>query len=330
MTGHSSERVHFPMVSKHNSWLYTVAFLAALLGAVWFASNFSVWVTNEEGSYSRSSFSLALLLALALAVCSFLLGQGVVQFIERGRAFAADSGSPPPPAPHWPGFLPACSTVGVGIALLVCYHWTVGFDALNGRWRLAAFLVAMTSILSGSTLLNALRREWHLGLVDVGLGLITLGICSLPVVVLPIAVAPAAARLPQMFNGILMGAGISVWFWGWLVVVWRQQLDQEIAWTVTGRLIRAAGRMSFLAGILGVIVGSLMAVWPRLRGVAEMDHSIGRICFGVVGHLILLVAVLWSGRILRRSSFVGLAVFVVISTLGFLFLRTIPLKTAAF
>jgi hypothetical protein len=162
------------------------------------------------------------------------------------------------------------------------------------------------------------------------MGLLSLALCCVAVMLLPAEPAALSVRYPLILNATLIALAVITWLWAWLSCVWHQQLDQGNAWTTAGWLIRPAQRLSFFAGMLGLALASLMTVWPRLVGMPDMDHSLGRIAAGVAGHLVLLWALLWCARRLRRRSFTALAFLSLASMLSFVYVRSLPLTTAVF
>jgi hypothetical protein len=301
-----------------------------ILGAMRLSLSMPALAPGPAGGWTRGSWSLVLLASLGGVLWAFVIAHGWVQAWRRARWFAGDLARPAPEPIRWPGFRVLCVAVGLLLLLLVCFHFAVGFDVAGLSGRLVALMVACVSGGSGVAMLVLLRNGQGDNLADLGMGLVSLAICSAAVMTLPQEPAALAQRYPLILNVTLAALALVVWFWAWLGCVWEQQLDGGAAWTVAGSLIRNTVRLALFAGLLGLAMGLLMTIWPRLGVAPDMDHSLGRIAGGVAGHLLLLWAVLWSARRLKRSSFSGLAVLTVISMLGFVYVRWVPLTTAVF
>ena len=95
-------------------------------------------------------------------------------------------------------------------------------------------------------------------------------------------------------------------------------------------MIIPATRVAFYASAMSLTAGAVMAVWPRLPGLSTMDHTLPRVAWGVAGYLQLIVVAVWCGRRTGRSTFLGLAALALASMLAFVYLRSVPLQTAAF
>jgi hypothetical protein len=305
-------------------------FWLAVLGVTWVSLRVPVHVQTSTGVYARSAWALLLAGGLAALLCGSVIVQGVLGRRRRARWLRTDPRRLVEPAPHWPGFRTSAAATGLVLILLICYHWVAGFDAEPVGRRLGALAMTCTAGGGAAALLFLLGRGWSLNLADIGMGLVCLAVCCAGVVVLPVSPTALVERHPLILNALLIGLALTTWLWNWLSCVWRQQLDAGVAWTTAGRMIAPATGMAFVAGAAALVVGSLMAVWPRLPMVSTMDHSIGRMVGGVAGHLLLLWAVLWGARRVGQARFVGLAVLAMVSLLAFVYVRTIPLTTSGF
>lgn len=277
--------------------------------------------------YGRGDSALVLASALAAVLCGLVVVQGLIDRRRRARWCGGEALWPPAEPPDWPGFRVSCGVLGLVVIGLVGYHIGVGFEVgLLGR-RTAALLLACVSGGCGVALLVLVDRRWSVNLAEIGMALMCLAACCGAMVFLPAEPVALGHRYPLVFNAVLIALAGMSWLWCWLSSVWLQQLDAGVPWTTAGRMIEPARRVAFFSGLMALAVGWLMTVWPRLGTVATMDHSLGRIAAGVAGHLLLLLAVLWSGRRTGRASFTGLAVLTVTSLLAFVYVRTVPLAT---
>jgi len=274
--------------------------------------------------------NLLVAILATLLLCAGVILQGAIH--SRARQAWLRSGAPGPPgeSPRWPGFRPFCGILGLVVLVLGCYH--VGFGAapaLVGKC-LGALLMGAACGASAAAMFALVSRSWSVNLADVGLALFNVAACCVAVALLPGQPGELALRYPLIFNAVLAALAVLTWFWCWLSRVWEQQLDGGVAWTTTGRMIGPARRVAFFAAVLALLVGWLMTVWPRLPGVSTMDDSFGRIAAGIAGHLALLWAALSGARRTRQPGFVVLALLTVAGMLAFVYVRSVPLTTAAF
>jgi len=304
-------------------------FWLGLLGVVWLSLRVPIYLQTSAGVYVRSAWALALAAGLAAVLCGFVIARGVRRGSQRSRWMRTDPDRLLEPDPRWPGFRSSCTAVGLLLILLVCYHLLFGIDAEPVGQRLGALAMAVIAGAGAVALLVLLGRGWSVNLADVGMGLMSLAVCCVTLVVLSGRPADLSHRYPLILNALLVGLALMAWFWNWLRCVWLQQLHEGVAWTTAGKMIGPATRMAFIAGTAGLLVASLMAVWPRLSAIPAMDHSLGRMVCGVAGHLLLLWAVLWGARRVGQARFIGLAVLTAVSLLAFVYVRAVPLSAAA-
>jgi hypothetical protein len=152
------------------------------------------------------------------------------------------------------------------------------------------------------------------------MGLVSLGICALATTVVPERPIALADRYPMVFNAIVVGFAIATAMWTRLSGVWQRNTEHQDA----GLLVPLAKRFAFTCAAMGLISGAMMTLWPRLPGIATMDHSYGRVTAGFSANLLLLLVMLWTSRQIRRPTFQVLTLMCVISTIGFLAMRMIP------
>jgi hypothetical protein len=183
-------------------------------------------------------------------------------------------------------------------------------------------LLAAVSLLAGAiAILWRVHRHMHVGLGDLGLALLTLAISAGFLVFLPGEPLDLAARMPQRLNALALGIAVMVIFWQWMHGVWTQQLDDGRAWTTAGHLHARLVRLGFSAATLAALILLLMAIWPRLEAVGQRDDSFHRMTFGLIGHLVLMLATMAAARRWRRRSFYGLTAVTALSLVAFLVIR---------
>jgi len=308
----------------------TVLFWLAVLGVVWATLLLPPHRATGAGTFARSACTPALAGGLALILAGFVAAEGLLERVRRARWLRADPMLLLARSARWPGFETSCRVVGIVLLLLVCYHLGIGVDTepLGPRWT--ALITAAAAGVGAAALLAATARRWSVDLAEIGAGLLCLAGACLAVILVPSEPAALARRYPMMFNAILVGLAATAWLLNWLSCVWQQQLDGTVAWTTAGRMIGPANRVAFAAGVVALLVAGIMTAWPRLSAVPTMDHTLGRIVAGVAGHLLLLAVAVWSARRVGQARFTALAVLTVALMLVFVYVRTVPLTTAAF
>lgn len=318
------------LVSTRSPLSGTILFALAALGTIWTALLVPVHQATPTGGLTRGAGAPVLATGLAAVLTAAVITQALCASSRRTRLLRSDPRLTLAPPPAWPGFATGCAAVGLALVTIVCYHLGVGADTQPLGPRLTALLLTAVSGGSGVALLFLAGRSWGVGLAEIGMGLICLAACCAATMAVPAEPAALTRRYPLLFNAMLFALALMTWLWSWLSCVWRQQLDEGRAWTTAGRMIAPATRVSFSCGGVALVVTSAMTAWPRLATVGTMDHTLPRVAAGVAGHLFLLLALLWCARHVRQTRFVALAALTVLSMLAFVFVRTVPLKTAAF
>ena len=161
-------------------------------------------------------------------------------------------------------------------------------------------------------------------MTDVAMGLTSLTVCALAVSLVPSRPALLAERYPMIFSATVIGFALGTVLWTWLSVSWEQRAETEPGWTTRSPLIPRAKRFAFLNAAMAVVVGMLMAVWPRLRGISATDDEFGQVIAGLAANLFLLLVILWSSRRLRRPTIYILTALALVSTTGFIVVRMLP------
>ncbi len=228
------------------------------------------------------------------------------------------------PRPARRGLHLSCGVVGLLIVLTSSMHLALlPVDA--APWKALRWIaMALLNGICGAALLVLVVRRWSAGIAEVGLWLISIGLASAAAAFIPSAPASAVDQYPMLFNAVMAGFVVASALWMWLANVWEQQLRDGTAWTTAGRLIPDARRLSFLCGCLALLVGVLMALWPRFPAVATADDRLGRFTAGVAVNLLALAVFARCARFSRRTAFHVLAALSVLSLLGFAAVRMLP------
>ena len=226
------------------------------------------------------------------------------------------------------GFSASVTPMAIGVILLGCYHLAVPVPLGRLGFRGGALAVTGAAAVAAFACSRLLTRSWSVPLADAVMGMITLGLCGLAMLAVPAAPFDMAQRYPMVFNAIMVGLAASTALWSWLASSWREKASANGAEAITKRLSRSARRFAFHSALLALVLGSVMAVWPRMPGIAAMDDSLGRVAAGTAGNLLLLVVMLWSSRRLHSPAFHLLTLFTVLSAAGFLAMRIVPFSSS--
>ncbi len=303
--------------------LGTCQFWSAVFVASWACLLRPALQSTPAGGVERTGSTLLLMTVLSGLLA---LTVAVVLAVERwGRPVVAgsdgDSGAGSSP---WPGLNSSATTIAVAVIFLVCYHLAVPIAVGSGGFRLTSLVVTASAALAGLASYLLVVRWWSSYLADAAMGLASLGLCALASLAVPSQPAALDERYPLVFSAVIVGFATAAWFWVWLASVWERQRCGDQAGGDSRRLIPHAKRSAFYCAALALVVGGVMAVWPRWPAIAATDDSLGRVSAGFAANLYLLLAMLWCSRKLRRLTFQILTVLTVVSTAGFLLARMLP------
>ncbi len=261
---------------------------------------------GSEHSIPTAWASLFMLGACAATLLMTVLAGWMTQR-RRARAWPDNLEHLTEPATPWPGFHSSAAIVGVAVLCLGCVHVIV-------PWTPVAAAMA------GGSLLALAHRRWNEVLADAAFGLITLAVVSACMFGMswPVWTTTGYASI---FNRAVLGFAVMTIFWHWLAAVWEQQLDEGRPWTTAGRLIRVARRVGFLSGAAGLLMSLHLAFWPSLPYVIDRDASRARWIWGPIANGLLVVALLLSARLTRKSTLAWLTILALGSTAGFVVTR---------
>lgn len=296
----------------------------AMLATSWAILLLSPLRATPVGGYERTGHTVYLALALSVLMALFVGVSGQADRRRRWRQTMEHPEELAQPTPHWPGLSITTVLLGLVLILLVCYHLAVPIALGSGGFRAATLLATSAAWIAAITTFVVARREWSVSAADTGMGLASLGLCGVVLLFVPAQPETLTERYPLIFNAMMGGLALATGLWIWLARFWAQQLDHRSAWTTAGRLVPVARHFAFLTASLALVLGAVMAVWPRLPGISVTDDSLGRVCAGVAVNLFLLLVMLWSSRHVHKFTFQILTVLAVASTAGFLMARMMP------
>lgn len=296
---------------------------SAAMMASWACLLVPVLRSTPTGGYQRTGSTVILLSALAVLLALAVKITGSVQR-RRGWVTPAGTGDSATAARPWPGLCLSAALISLVVILLVCYHLTVPIAVGPGGFRLTVLIATTSAGLAAFACFVLLGREWSAHVAAAAMGLTSLALCGLPTMAVPSYPATLAEHYPLVFNAMIVGFAVATGSWTYLASVWERQLEGGQVRTTTVRLIPHARRFAFYSAALALVVGAVMAIWPRLPAIAATDDTYGRVAAGLSANLFLLLVMLWCSRRLHRLTFHILSVLAVLLTAGFLLARMLP------
>ena len=285
----------------------------------------AVEVSASQLTGSASSWLLALLSASAAMLGMLVVVQGLSWKNSRRVAWKYDVAYLLRAPRTWPG-LPQ-TVAGLGTFVLLGGCLLLVFPAPAGLFRSAVpgAVFALAALVASISVFTVANRHWRLGLGELAAGLLTLAICFAVLAAVPGRPEALSDRFPLLFNALVLGCAVSTVFWIWLAGVWEQQLDdQGQPWTTAGRLVPVAKRASFMAGCFGLLFALQMALWPMQLQVHTLDHSAGRLMWGIGGLVLLLVGVILGYLKTHSRAFRTLITLDFIALMLFALVRILP------
>jgi len=294
-----------------NGAIMTSLMWLLVLMSLWSALQIPATVIHEEHGISYPvlvDWVSPFVFGAALSLSAFTLITGVLAHRRRVEAWPERLDDLLTPGRAWPGFHYSAGILAVMILILGCMF-------------IVSPLTPVAGLLAGISVLALTARRWNENYADAGLGLITLAVLSLFMLGAPDIRGSKPEYFAAVFSRGLLGLAIMTGFWHWLSGVWHQQLDNGVAWTTAGRLIRPCRRLGFLLGAIGVLVSCQLAFWPELPNVHIKDNSVGRWIWGLLGNLMLMAALAGATRRTGKPTLAWLALCALTSTVAFVIIR---------
>jgi hypothetical protein len=313
------------LLSTRDRRLVTCLFWIAALMSSWACLLLPALRSNPMGGYQRTGITLALLTDLSVLIVVTSMISALAERRRRALIGPSPPSDPPDMRASWPGLHSSVAVVGAGVILLVCYQLAVPIPFGTGGFRFTAGIVGAAAAAGALASFRLLARGWSAPLADAAMGLTSVSLCGMATVAVPSHPASLAERYPMTFNAMMLGLAVGAMLWTWLASVWERRGDGK---TAAHRLASHAKHFAFLNAALALMVGVLMAVWPRWPGIAATDDSLGRVIAGFSAHLFLLLATLWCSRRLHRLPLQILTVLTVLAAAGFLLVRAIPFTSS--
>lgn len=293
-------------------------FAAILMWICWLTP---ALVETAPARLERSGHTVWLILGLALVIMVTAIMGG--QLARRRKAMAGAVVDLQ--AENWSGMTLSTLVIGLLVLLLVAYHVVVPVHGMGMEARATLFVVGISGTCGGIGCLILLRRSWNGVLADVSLAIFVFSFCALVLCLVPRSELMLAERYPSLLAAMIVGLIGSC---GLLIGCsdrWRRA--QRPKDSLRARLGPHARRMAFFAAALALLVGALMAVWPRLEGIATADDTLPDMASGLAAHLFMVLVLLWVARRVRRITFNGLVLFALVDTVAYIVVRFLPFKS---
>ncbi len=295
----------------------TVLFWLVVVGVAVFATR-SPGLEYTTGDHSIHLVLTPVIIGWGVTMLLFVTGLKLHRQQSRWRAAHFDPDSLPLAMVDPRGIRISAGILGIVLILLIFLH--VLAPAVSTMEHVA---VALGALAAGAACFALADQRWSINHADVAMGLVTGAFCVLSVTFVPES-ASLAQRYPMVFNVLLISLAASSALWIWLAKVWRQQLDGDKPWTTAGHLVPQCEGFAFYSSCMAVVLATLMTVWPRMKSVVTMDHSLGRTAAAIAGHLVVLGVLVWGRRQMKRPGTALLIVWTVLSLVGFIALRAEP------
>lgn len=304
--------------------LFTCQLWLAVSMAAWTGVMAPVYRVSSEGSIERTSGTLILL--GCLACLPGLFGWAAWYLASVPQDTSKSPGMPVTSGTDWgyPGFLTSCGVILVAVLLLVCYHLAVPIPVGGFGHRTGFAIVFLAGSIAGAAGLILGIPSRTVYLTDLGLVLLSLAVAALPPYWVPTGQSALAETYPLWFTALIVGCGSAAGVLMELARRWRNSVKAGTGTPTTAWMVARARRCGFLVMALALLIGILMAVWPRLPAISATDDTFGRITAGLAANMFLLLIALRAARTLRGYSLQALTLLALATTGGFVLVRMLP------
>jgi len=296
--------------------------LATMCGT-WLALDGPVLNLGSAAGMTRSLGSallgpwLAVMLAVAAVFTPYMLA-------ARRESPHSEGLCIPAPPSRTVGWRLCCAVISVVLILYLSYALVVPLETTHLGFRPAALVGFMAAAVAATACFSLARTLRSGNLADGACGLLALAFCSAAIAAIPQFPDTLVERCPVIFNATIAGLGCAVsgcalLAWRWTAHTERNPDDAE-----TAMLRIHAKRGIFICGSAAMVVGGMMAFWPRLQGIASADFSLGRVTAGFAANLFLFVVLLVCARVFQRPTYYALAALAFVSATVFMMARILP------
>lgn len=244
----------------------------------------------------------------AAAIGLFVAVHHVQVMRRRRRAWPGNLEALLRPPPFWPGFVVSAGVVAVAILVLGCLFVT------SPGTMVAAFVAAIA-------LFFVVYHEWHPNLAETAMALLTLAVVAASMIGVSHE-SRLTADYPAILRRVLVSAAVMVFFWHWLSLFWRQQLDDGLAWTTSGRMIPISLRCGFMVAAIGTYIAFQLAAWPAVGVPPDADASRHSWAYGLIAIAMLVLALLFAASKCRKITLAWLSLLVVFAAVVFMHYRS--------
>jgi len=315
------------LLSTRDRRLFTCLMWIVLAMVLWVILSKPVFEPSSVGGLRRTGLLMWMMVGGALTVWS-----AVVMARWRNRRLRWQWANTHPDRLidrcwDWPGLGSSVAAMNLLLIMLTCFLLVVPVSVPENAGGFSFLLISAAGMLAAAAGFLLLTDGWNRLLAESAMGLVSFAIAALATTALPSYSANLSARYPSLFCALMIGFGLATVLWCWLQGVWEQQLECGRAWTVAGRMIPLTRRFAFFNIGFALALGSLLAVWPRLRGVAASDDTMQSMALGLGANLSVLLITLWVARKTPGATFYLLAILAALSCLGFVLVRALPFST---
>lgn len=306
-----------------------VAFGLLAAAILWCATPLPRWASDAAGLAAHQVDRSGRIHIAVRGLAVLVAASGVARLFQDDRdrwAWVSRRGVQPAPGPMLRNGLGlGCGAVGLLILILLMVELVQPVQHFESRANGMRVLTSLFILAAGMGEMLWCFRRWSTGMAEIGLALVSLGIVLLFAGLAgAVPDAPAAGYYARLFNAMVGGLALSAVLLAWLTNVWKQQLDEDVPWTTTGRMIPTAKRVVFFNLCFALLLAYLMALWPSLPGIVLSDDSLLRVLGGVASHLALLLAALYGARVTRRPTVAMMPWLTIGSLAMFIAVRVMP------
>lgn len=290
---------------------------------VWLAAGAAAWaallapvvVFSPGGRLIRTSTTFAVMIGLTVVAAAAAAVRGLHR-----RSTARRSMSPA----SWPGYRFVTAALSLTLTALCLYHLAAAVP-LGGGHRVAAIVIVGCAAVGAWSSWIIAAGPWSLVHYELSLGLASVAMCAALAATAPRYGLTIEERFPLIFVAAAVGMALATVTWTHAAA--RIEGGARPAWADAEMAVdmrKATKRFAFTTAAIGALIASLLALWPTRPEIGVTEDTLERFTVGLVAHLVLLLALLYCGRRLRRATFSMLTVLVLCSTLGFVAIRMLP------
>lgn len=225
-----------------------------------------------------------------------------------------------------PGFRSSIAFVAFLITPVLFQQLLVPVSAPMGGFQTSALGVGGAAGVAAMGCLLLIRRQWGPALTDAAMGLLSIALCAVAVWLLPLEKKPLSDLYPTFFATLIIGSALGTALWTVVASRWTRSGRNEEA---REGVVFHARRFAFHCAAVGLLACTMLTFWPRMPGIAAMDHSLERVLVGFGANLFLLLTMIRCSRSLQRAPFRLLTVVSAVSTIAFLMVRMTPFVSNA-